>query len=85
MNITQEIIERAKASGYEVQTSEDPEYRGSIVNVKVDNANDVVNQLQNDGYILDMRSNGVRLAPHFFNNSTDIANLFDKIDQLCQN
>jgi selenocysteine lyase/cysteine desulfurase len=82
MKITQLIIEEADKRGMEVQTPRDPDSRGSIVNVKVENAANVVQTLQNEGYVLDMRSHGLRIAPHFYNNSQDVYKLFERVSQL---
>ncbi|MHA2250805.1 MAG: aminotransferase class V-fold PLP-dependent enzyme [Candidatus Kariarchaeaceae archaeon] len=79
MKISQEIIDKAQDSGFETLTPVEKSERGSIVNIQVPDAHEVVTSLQNQGFILDMRANGVRTSPHFYNNSEDVDRLLDNI------
>ncbi len=85
MKLTKKIIDMADEFNLEVQTPLDEESRGSIVNVKTDNATEKVHQLQNENFILDMRANGVRIAPHFYNTYQDIEILFERLAELNNN
>lgn len=82
MKLTKKIIDMAHEYNLQVQTPVIEENRGSIVNVKLDNATEKVNQLQSENFVLDMRANGVRIAPHFYNTFQDIEILFERLDEL---
>ena len=84
MKITDMIIEEANKRDIGVLTPVEKQKRGSIVNLQVANSSKVVKELQNEEFILDMRSNGIRVAPHFYNNDEDVYRLFEKIDDLIQ-
>jgi selenocysteine lyase/cysteine desulfurase len=77
MRLTQEIVDRALDLDYELLTPADKKKRGSIVNFKVDGAIEKVSKMQNDGFILDARAGGIRVSPHFYNNTEDVDKLFD--------
>lgn len=75
MRLTQKIIDRAMDGGLEVLTPVEQEQRGSIVNIQMDNPHDKVRELQSNSFVLDARANGIRIAPHFYNDSEDIEKL----------
>ena len=77
MKLTQDIIDRATDRGYELLTPHDPKQRGSIVNIQVDNQHEMADTLKNNNFILDARANGIRVAPHFYNNTEDVDKLFE--------
>ena len=77
--LTEEIITKAKEMNLKVLTPEEKENRGSIVNIQIPNSERIVNQLKEKKFILDYRAGGIRIAPHFFNSSDDIDNLFSEI------
>lgn len=77
MRLTQEIIDRALDLGYELLTPVEKNSRGSIVNIKVDDSIEKVTNMQKNGFILDARAGGIRVSPHFYNNSQDVDQLFD--------
>ncbi len=77
MRLTQEIIDRSLDLGYELSTPVNKESRGSIVNIKVDNSIEKVSKMQKAGFILDARAGGIRVSPHFYNNSEDVDQLFE--------
>ncbi|MFW9993466.1 MAG: aminotransferase class V-fold PLP-dependent enzyme [Candidatus Odinarchaeota archaeon] len=75
--LTQRLIEGVTDAGLTTLTPEEPEKRGSIVNVQVREAGKVVEDLQRKDFVLDMRSNGIRVSPHFFNSYEDVDRLLD--------
>ena len=77
--LTQEIITKAKEKGFKLLTSEEKENRGSIVNIQIPDAERIVTELKDKNFVLDYRAGGVRVSPHFFNNSEDIEKLFSEI------
>lgn len=82
MQITQEIIDMALDQGYKVQTPIDKDRRGSIVNILVPNAKKIVEELRAIGIIVDYRTDGIRVAPHFYNDSSDVSALFSQITRF---
>ena len=74
-----EILTRAKDLGFKILTPLVKNSRGSIANIQVPNAEQIVEDLKKKNFILDSRAHGIRISPHFFNNSDDIDVLFSEI------
>ena len=75
--LTDELISRAEAAGYEVRTPRDRMSRGGVVNIKVgDDAGKIAEALFERDVCVDSRGDGLRVSPHFFNTSEDLDRLF---------
>jgi kynureninase len=65
--LTDDLIRRAEAAGFELLTSPDPERRSAIVMLRSADAARAVDHLARQGIIVDRRGTYVRVSPHFFN------------------
>ncbi|MCY3411202.1 MAG: aminotransferase class V-fold PLP-dependent enzyme [Candidatus Heimdallarchaeota archaeon] len=82
MNITRELIDLALDADFTLLNPTDDDKRGAIVNIQIKDAKNKAKYLQNNNFVLDARANGLRVAPHFYNNSDDIYLLFNEIQQF---
>jgi selenocysteine lyase/cysteine desulfurase len=79
LEITQYIIDQALDKDIDILTPIEKSMRGGIVNLQVENPKEKVDNLVKNNFIIDLRANGIRVSPHFFNNSEEIDRLFDII------
>jgi selenocysteine lyase/cysteine desulfurase len=81
-NLTQLLIEGANDLGLKCLTPYEKDKRGSIVNIQIPKAEKVVEQLKAKNFVLDFRASGIRVSPHFFNNSEEILILLQEIENI---
>ncbi len=73
--LTQKVIDMARERHMGTRTPENPDERGSIVILTLENSRDIYNRLIAEGVVTSYRR-GIRVSPHFFNNESDIERLF---------
>jgi kynureninase len=84
--LTQRLISRAEAAGFEVRTPRDPERRGGTVSVWHPEAERLCGELLAREVICDYRPRaGVRLSPHFYNTEEECDRSIDLLAQLASN
>lgn len=66
-HLTEDLIARALAAGFEPRVALDPAQRSGIVLLNMDNPRPVVAALAEAGTIVDMRPGAVRVSPYFYN------------------
>ncbi|MGQ9538408.1 MAG: aminotransferase class V-fold PLP-dependent enzyme [Candidatus Bathycorpusculaceae bacterium] len=79
IKLTDRLIKSARASGFELQTPEEKPYRSGIVNIKTDNAQQIVDELRRKGIVVSARAHGIRVSPHFYNTDKEIDTLMEMI------
>jgi selenocysteine lyase/cysteine desulfurase len=62
-----------------LQTPESEKCRSGIVNFKVENPQQVVKMLGDEGIVISARANGLRVSPHFYNTEEEISKLMEEI------
>ncbi|MGK2935749.1 MAG: aminotransferase class V-fold PLP-dependent enzyme [Gemmatimonadaceae bacterium] len=78
---TARLIELADERGYRVRAPRDPERRGGTVAVDLPNAEFVARDLVSQEILIDYRVGaGIRIAPHFFTEDSELDTVFDAID-----
>ena len=77
--LTEETIERALRTGYEVVTPRNPEERSGIVTFRVPGADPqkLWKALISRNAVSSPRNGGIRVSPHFYNTSEEIARFFE--------
>jgi kynureninase len=81
MRQTARLIELADERGYRVSAPRDPERRGGTVAFDVPNGYEVAQTLLEQEILVDYRVGaGIRVAPHFFTDDSEIDALIDAID-----
>ncbi len=77
--LTEDLIDRARAAGLEVQVAPEPTQRSGIVMIRVDNPAEAVRRLAERGVITDRRGDFIRVSPHFYNRADENALLVDAV------
>jgi selenocysteine lyase/cysteine desulfurase len=80
--LTQRVVDRADASGYEVASPRDARERAGIVMLRLNKPEETVDALAARGFTVDFRPGLLRVSPHFYNTSADIDQLMDAIDAI---
>lgn len=79
VDLTDYAIEKLQAAGFTVTSPLAPEHRSGIVVFKVPDAAKTARQLLRKKIFVSPRGEGIRLAPHFYNNYADIDALLDAL------
>ena len=66
-HLTEDLIARALAAGFEPRVARDPDRRSGIVLLNMEDPRPVVTALAQAGTIVDMRPGAVRVSPYFYN------------------
>lgn len=79
LGLTDHLIDSIKDMNLDLQTPEEKACRSGIVNFRVENPQQVAEELGRKGIIVSARSNGIRVSPHFYNTEEEIDALTDEI------
>ncbi len=78
--MTQEMIRRANAEGFDVTTPEDPDRRNGMVCMDFPGSGDVREKLIERDVIVDWRPDcGIRASAHFYNNFDDVDRFWNQL------
>ncbi len=81
--LTDHVIARADEAGLPVRTPRDRTARGGVVNVGVGpDAEKICHALLERDVCTDVRGDGLRISPHFFNTEGDIDRCFEELRAL---
>ena len=75
LDLTELLMDSVKDLGFHLTTPEDRKCRSGIVHFLVDRAQERAERLKRKGVIVSARSNGLRVAPHFYNTEEEIESL----------
>ena len=85
LRLTRRLIDRARESGFRINTPDDDLKRGGAVIVDVPNGKATADELIRREVIIDYRPGaGVRMAPHFYNTVEEIDHAMDELTAICQ-
>jgi kynureninase len=80
LRLTRQLMDRAKAAGFSINTPEADAERGGAVIVDVPNGSAVADELMRREVIVDYRPGaGIRMAPHFYNSAAEIDHAMDTL------
>jgi selenocysteine lyase/cysteine desulfurase len=71
--LTEDLVARLDAAGFELKVARDPARRSAIVMVRHADAPGAVHALADRGIIVDHRAGYVRVSPHFYNTAEENA------------
>lgn len=71
-------------AGLEVASTRDPRHRSGITIVRVDNPQNVVQELASAGIVVAARGAGLRVSPHAFNDEQDVSRLVQALVAMGQ-
>jgi kynureninase len=81
--LTQLLIDRLDATGFEVASPREPDRRGGTVLVRTPDDAAVHRELGERGIICDFRpSAGVRLGPHFYNSEAELEATVEQLTEI---
>lgn len=85
--LTEEAVAAAERAGYEVLSPRGPEERSGIVTIRIPGAdpNALWKALLARNVVCSSRAGGIRVSPHFYNSSGDIAEFFRILDEEAAN
>ncbi len=85
LRLTRQLMDRAGAAGFRVNTPEADDERGGAVIVDVPNGAAVADELMRRDVIVDYRPGaGIRMAPHFYNTSAEIDHAMDTLVEVAE-
>ena len=83
LRLTRRLIDRARESGFRLNTPEKDDERGGTVIVDVPNAEAVSGELLRQEIIIDYRPGaGIRIAPHFYNTEEEIDHAMVTLERI---
>jgi kynureninase len=83
LRLTRRLIDRARQSGYRLNTPDADHERGGAVIVDAPNGEAVAQELLRQNVIIDYRPGaGIRMAPHFYNTEADIDRAMDVLEAI---
>ncbi len=71
-DLTESLMNLVKGLEFQLTTPEDKECRSGIVHFLIDKAQEKAETLRQNKIIISARSNGLRVAPHFYNTQEEI-------------
>lgn len=80
LHLTDLLIEGVKALGIRIVSPLKDEYRSGIVVIEPKNKEEAHAEMVRKGISVSLRSAGIRVSPHFYNNEKDIAVLLEVLD-----
>jgi selenocysteine lyase/cysteine desulfurase len=81
-DLTDYLCELLAGRNYEIVSSRAPREKSPIVCIKSNDGiapNEIAKQLERENVIVSPRGDGIRVAPHFFNNREDIERLAENL------
>lgn len=83
LRLTRQLMDRATAAGFRVNTPEADEERGGAVIIDVPNGAAAADELIRREVIVDYRPGaGIRMAPHFYNTAAEIDHAMDTLSEV---
>ena len=80
--LTEHLVERARASGFQLTIAPDPADRSAIVMIRHGDPPGAVKYLAEGGIIVDHRPGHVRVSPHFYNTLDEIDQCVDTLTRF---
>jgi cysteine desulfurase/selenocysteine lyase len=79
MKLTDHLIDSVEDLGLKLQTPQEKPCRSGIVNFKTNRPQKLVEKLTKKGIVVSARSNGMRVAPHYYNTEEEIDRLLEEV------
>ena len=81
--LTERVLEKARAAGYDVVSPDHPEERSGIVTFRVPGVDNAAlwKALLSRKAVCSHRAGGIRVSPHFYNTPEEIDRLFEALKE----
>jgi selenocysteine lyase/cysteine desulfurase len=83
--LTDRIVRRAQQEGYGVRSPLQPDGRGGIVMLELNQPQETVRELQKRSFTVDYRPGLLRVSPHFYNTAEDVDRFMDALAEVQRN
>jgi kynureninase len=80
--LTNDLVERVKAKGWQLRSPEDEHQRSSIVMLALDRPDEIVEQLVARRFIVDYRPGLLRISPYFYNTLAENEAIVEEISRI---
>ncbi len=80
--LTNDLVERVKAKGWQLRSPEDEHQRSSIVMLALERPDEIVEQLVARRFIVDYRPGLLRISPYFYNTLAENEAIVEEISQI---
>jgi kynureninase len=80
--LTNDLVERVKAKGWQLRSPEDEHQRSSIVMLALERPDEIVEQLLARRFIVDYRPGLLRISPYFYNTLAENEAIVEEISQI---
>ena len=77
--LTDHLIDSIQDLGLKLQTPQEKPCRSGIVNFKIDQPKKLAQKLSKKGIVISARSNGIRVAPHYYNTEEEVDKLMEEV------
>jgi len=84
LEITEKLAEGLRSRGATIVSPWGSGERSGILNFRLGDTKALHTSLTRSGIVSRMRMEGVRLAPHFYNDETDVDRVLDAVDGYCR-
>jgi kynureninase len=77
------LLEKARATGFEVTAPESPDERGGAIAIRCPNPGEVSAELLRREFLVDYRPGaGIRVAPHFYTSDDELESVIREMRQI---
>jgi len=80
--LANDLIEKAKARGFDLRVASNVEDRSGIVMMPMDQPDRVVSELSKRKFIIDYRPGAIRISPYFYNTPDENDAILDEIEDI---
>jgi selenocysteine lyase/cysteine desulfurase len=77
--LTDYLISSVEDLGLKLQTPQEKPCRSGIVNFKINRPKKLAERLNKKGIVVSARSNGIRVAPHYYNTEEEVDRLMEEV------
>jgi selenocysteine lyase/cysteine desulfurase len=77
--LTDHLIDSIQDLGLKLQTPLEKPCRSGIVNFKINQPKKLAQKLNKKGIVISARSNGIRVAPHYYNTEREVDKLMEEV------
>ena len=82
ISLTQQLMDSVEDLGFLITTPRTSSHRSGILHFLIDEAQKKAEQLKDQGIIVSARSNGIRVAPHFYNTEEELRRFVEALTKL---
>ncbi|UCD96789.1 MAG: aminotransferase class V-fold PLP-dependent enzyme [Candidatus Bathyarchaeota archaeon] len=82
LSLTKQLMDSLEDLGFSITTPRPSSHRSGIVHFLIDEAQKKAERLKRQGIIVSARSNGIRVAPHFYNTEEEVRRFVETLAKV---